>query len=239
VSLPADALPSLNPALDRDALAREFAQLGRLHVPGLFTPASAARIHACLQNETPYGLSLNIDGAPRGLRGLTPQQQWALTQKAWSQVGLEGFRFLYDGHQLSLNGEPYADPAHYWAKVLAFLNGPEFLDLARAITGFDRIAFADAQATLYRSGHFLTAHDDEIEGTNRLAAYVISFTTAWRPEWGGLLEFIDGRHNIAAGYLPDFNSLKLFRIPMTHHVSMVAPFATTGRYSITGWLRAR
>ena len=205
------------------------------------TGAAAQRIHACLKNETPYGLCLNADDAPRGLRNVTPQQRLALTQKTWSQVGLEGFRFrfLFEQHPLSLEGEPYGDPGHYWASMMRFLNGPDFLGLMRQVTGLEAIAFADAQATLYRSGNFLTAHDDEVAGTNRLAAYVMSFTEAWRPEWGGLLEFIDDDNRIAAGFMPDFNSLRLFRIPMSHHVSMVTPFAGVGRYSITGWLRAR
>jgi SM-20-related protein len=236
---PSSPDPRLNPALDRAALRRDFEQEGRLHVHDLLIPEAAARIHTCLAQETPWGLCLNTDDKPRGLRNLSPQQLAALTQQAWSQVGSEGFRFLYEQHQLSLNGEPYGDPAHHWARVMAFLNGADFLDFVRGITGLSAIAFADAQATLYRPGHFLTAHDDEIPGSNRLAAYVMSFTANWRPEWGGLLEFIGADHHIACGYTPDFNSLKIFRIPATHHVSMVAPFARAGRFAITGWLRAR
>lgn len=229
----------LNAALDRDALAAAFAAQGRLYVPELLAAGFAERIHACLRNETPYGVCLNADDQPRGLRNVTQQQLMALTQKTWGQVGLNGFRFLFEQHPLSLNGEAYPDAAHYWATVMRFINGPEFLGLMRHITGFAAIDFADAQATLYRPGHFLTAHDDEIAGTNRLAAYVLSFTRTWRPEWGGLLEFLDEKHHVSAGYLPDFNSLRLFRIPTSHHVSMVAPFATEGRYAITGWLRHR
>ena len=77
------------------------------------------------------------------------------------------------------------------------------------------------------------------EIANRLAAYVLSLTPRWRAEWGGLLEFIGADGHIAAGYVPNFNSLRLFRVPINHHVSCVAPFAMAGRYSITGWLRAR
>jgi Rps23 Pro-64 3,4-dihydroxylase Tpa1-like proline 4-hydroxylase len=238
-SFPADQTPHLNPALDRAALRDSFARDGRLHVRDVLTADSAARIHACLEKEAAWGLCLNTDDKPRGLRNVTQQQLETLTHQAWNQVGTEGFRFLYEQQQLSLNGESYADPDHHWARVVAFLNGPDFLDLAREITGLGDIAFADAQATLYRPGHFLTAHDDDIPGTNRLAAYVMSFTASWRPEWGGLLEFIGEDHHIAGGYTPDFNSLKIFRIPATHHVSMVAPFARAGRYAITGWLRAR
>jgi SM-20-related protein len=242
-NIPASAFstapPQLNPQLDRAALAQAFEQKGRVHIRNLLTEASAERIHFCLKEETNYGLCLNNGGTARGLRNLTPQQREDYTQMAWREVGLEEFRFLFDQHPLSLNGEPYADPNHYWAKTMAFLNGPEFLGLTRAITGNPAIDYVDAQATLYRGGHFLTAHDDDIAGTNRLAAYVMSFTSAWRPEWGGLLEFINAEGQIEAGYMPDFNTLKIFRIPASHHVSIVAPYAAVGRYSIIGWLRAR
>jgi Rps23 Pro-64 3,4-dihydroxylase Tpa1-like proline 4-hydroxylase len=236
---PSNALPQLNPQLDRLAFSRAYAQHGRVHIANVLSQASAERVHSCLKEETPYGLCLNTGGAARGLRNLTPQQRQDYTQMAWKQVGLQEFQFLFDQHPLSLNGEPYVDPNHYWAKTMAFLNGPEFLDFARAVTGIAAIDFVDAQATLYRAGHFLTAHDDDVPGAKRLAAYVMSFTSAWRPEWGGLLEFINDNSQIEAGYMPDFNTLKIFQVPMTHYVSIIAPYAEVGRYSITGWLRAR
>jgi Rps23 Pro-64 3,4-dihydroxylase Tpa1-like proline 4-hydroxylase len=234
-----DEFPRLNPHLDPAALAAEFRRRGRMQIRNILTQASADRIHSCLRHETPYGLCLNTGGASRGLANLTPQQEQDYTQKAWREVGVDGFQFLFEQHNLSLEGEPYSDANHYWAKVVDFLNGPEFLDFARAVTGFADIEFADAQATLYRGGHFLTAHDDDTPGTKRRAAYVLSFASAWRPEWGGLLEFLDDKGRIEEGYMPQFNSLKLFRVPMTHYVSIVAPYAMVGRYSITGWLRGR
>jgi len=169
----------------------------------------------------------------------TPEQQQDYAQTAWREVGLDRFQFLFDQHALSLHGEPYPDSTHYWAGIVAFLNSPQFLWFARDLTGMADIAFTDAQATRYRAGHFLPAHDDNTSGTNRLAAYVLSFTSAWRPKWGGLLEFLDDASQVEAGFVPSFNALKLFRVPMTHYVSIVAPYATVGRYSITGWLRAR
>ena len=187
----------------------------------------------------PYG---SVRGAPSNgcpYRDPTPEQQQDYAQTAWREVGLDRFQFLFDQHALSLHGEPYPDSTHYWAGIVAFLNSPQFLWFARDLTGMADIAFTDAQATRYRAGHFLPAHDDNTSGTNRLAAYVLSFTSAWRPKWGGLLEFLDDASQVEAGFVPSFNALKLFRVPMTHYVSIVAPYATVGRYWITGWLRAR
>ena len=231
--------PRLNPELDRAALAEEYRRRGRIHIQSALTQASAERLYFCLRDETAYSLCVNSGADTHTLRDLTPQQRLDCATAAWRQVGVSGFQFLFDMHLLSFSGEPYPDPHHYWAKATAFLNSPEFLDFSREITGIEGIEYADAQATLYRSGHFLTAHDDDTPGTKRLGAYVLSFTPVWRPEWGGLLEFLDDTSQVETGYVPGFNTLKLFRVPMTHYVSMVAPSAMSGRYSITGWLRAR
>jgi len=231
--------PALNPALDRVALAGEFARHGRVQVPRVLTRPAAQRLYSCLTDETNYALFANAGEESREILRPSPAERQEFTKAAWRRVGLGAFQFLYDRHTLTLNGEPYPDPRHYLAKVTAFLNGPDFLGFARAVTGIEGIEFADAQATLYRPGHFLTAHEDNNPGPNRLVAYVLSLTASWRPEWGGLLEFIDGDGQIEAGFVPGFNSLRLFRIPAKHHVSCVAPFAQAGRYSITGWLRAR
>jgi Rps23 Pro-64 3,4-dihydroxylase Tpa1-like proline 4-hydroxylase len=236
---PADGAPHLNPMLDRARLAAEFARNGHVQIPQVLTRDWARRIHACLTEETVFRLVCNDGETQLDYSDLAPAERQAHTRAAWRRVGIDAFQYLYEQHILTLEGEPYADPGHTWARVTAFLNGRPFLDLARAVTGMPAIAFADAQASLYRSGHFLTAHGDEAKGANRLAAYVLSLTPRWRAEWGGLLEFIGADGHIAAGYVPNFNSLRLFRVPINHHVSCVAPFAMAGRYSITGWLRAR
>jgi SM-20-related protein len=231
--------PGLNPALDRALFAAEFARHGRVQIPQLLNRESAQRVYSCLAEETPYSLIFNDGEKQLEYRDLTPQQRQDHTRAAWRRVGPSAFQFLYEQHILSTNGETYADRGHYWASVTDFLNGPQFLGLAREVTGMPDIAFADAQASLYRAGHFLTSHGDESKTVKRRAAYVLSLTPSWRPEWGGLLEFIDKDGHIEAGYVPNFNSLRLFRVPINHYVSCVAPYAMAGRYSITGWLRAR
>ncbi|HEX3485578.1 MAG TPA: 2OG-Fe(II) oxygenase family protein, partial [Micropepsaceae bacterium] len=206
-----EASPQLNPDLDSERLAQEYRRQGRIHIQTILTQASAERLYHCLRDETPYSLCFNSKDGVRALTDLTPQQKLECATAVWRQVGIDGFQFLYDMNMLSFKGEPYRNPQHYWAKAVAFLNSPEFLGFTRAITGMEGIAFADAQATLYRGGHFLTAHDDDVPGTKRLAAYVLSFTPMWRPEWGGLLEFPRGTSTIEEGYVPGFNTLKLFR----------------------------
>jgi Rps23 Pro-64 3,4-dihydroxylase Tpa1-like proline 4-hydroxylase len=116
------------------------------------------------------------------------------------------------------------------------MQSPEMLDLLEAITG-QRGSFTDGHATAYGPGDFLTGHDDDVKGKNRLAAYVYGLTKGWRIEWGGLLLFHGPHERTASGMAPRFNTLDLFSVPQQHSVTMVTPAAPHRRYAVTGWLR--
>lgn len=50
----------LNPQLNRGLIGEIFGRQGRVHVPDLLTPESAAELYSCLSTQTPWQLSLNI-----------------------------------------------------------------------------------------------------------------------------------------------------------------------------------
>ena len=88
----------------------------------------------------------------------------------------------------------------------------------------------------------LTAHSDDIEGKNRLFAYVLNFTPTWKPDWGGLLAFIDGDGHISEAYTPAFNALNIFKVPQMHTVTQVAGYAGAERavdHRLVCWRRSR
>src|SRR3990167_7921754 len=78
---------------------------------------------------------------------------------------------------------------HPIVETFEFLNGEPFLSFMRRLTGASDIAFADAQVTRYGPGHFLTTHNDAVDGKNRRAAFVLNMTPEWRADWGGHLNF--------------------------------------------------
>ena len=122
--------------------------------------------------------------------------------------------------------------------VLAFLNSPMFIEFARYLTGDPAIRMVSAMAVRYRPGHFLRLHHDRIADEDRAFAYVINLSPEWKPDWGGLLEFLDpAERQVVETFTPHWNSLSLFRVPQPHQVSLVAPWALAPRYSITGWFR--
>ena len=244
MAVPADPkAPKLNPALDRERLKAVYATQTRVHVPAVMTPESASRVHRCLAQDTVYNLVVNsgekvFDLPPPELAKMSPAQRLGLTEAA-GRGAQTGFQFLYDNHRVTESGEPYRDASHGLAAIAAFLNSEEFLGFARDVTGHDEIAFADAQATRYGPGHFLTTHDDDVSGKNRVAAYVLNMTPDWRADWGGLLLFLDQDDRIGGGFPPAFNALNILSVPQRHLVSQVSSFAPAHRYSITGWFRRR
>jgi len=123
------------------------------------------------------------------------------------------------------------------AAFAGFMSFGPARDLLRSITGDPEIRFADAQATAFSPGDFLTRHDDDVPGKNRSAAYVMSLNPEWRVEWGGLLLMHDADGCSADAIVPGFNRLNLFTVPQVHSVSEVTKATPFRRYSITGWLR--
>lgn len=234
-----DVPPELNPQLDRRAFSEAFNATGRVHIPNILTPASAARLYRVLQQETPWTVTLNKGQDFLDIEKVSPEERGRLSMSAMDRARARtAFQYIFDNHRLSRNGEPYGNPGHYFVKLVAFLNAPHFLAFMREVTGLAGIAWTDAQATLYRPGDFLTEHDDQTGGHKRLAAYVLNMTPGWRADWGGVLQFPDKDGNIEEGYVPKFNALNVFSVPRAHFVSQVAIYGGF-RYSVTGWFHAK
>ena len=240
----ADEVPiRLSPWLDPDLISRVFRTAGRVHIPEVFDRSTAARIHRCLETETPWRYVF-FDGKEHrelsvasllDLPDASREGIVALTERA----AVSGFSYRYANFRIFENWELGLHSDSFLMRVLEYLNGPEFIGLMHRVTGDTAIDYADAQATLYRSGDFLTGHNDNVEGKHRRAAYVFGFTQQWRTDWGGLLAFPDKYGHVSEAYSPAFNALNLFRVPMLHAVTQLSSFAAAPRYSITGWMRHR
>jgi Rps23 Pro-64 3,4-dihydroxylase Tpa1-like proline 4-hydroxylase len=233
---------AINPDLDADALRSRFLAAGRVHIAHFLEPAGAARLAEHLRTRTDWILVINQEDQ---LFELGRDAQTALTAEQKSELDTAvfrsaryGFQYRYetvrvpDGRQ-----ERTADPS-LLNRFAEFLSSGEVLTFLRRVTGATAIRFADAQATAYSPGHFLTAHDDDVAGKNRTAAYVMNLSPDWRADWGGLLMFEGEDGHVEQAFVPSFNALNLFAVPARHSVSYVAPFAPRRRYSVTGWLRS-
>lgn len=231
---------SLNSGLDVASLARAFAETRRLRIPDILTQEAAEALATALEAFDGWALSVNA-GDEQFEVPLRDRRAADSGRQSWiddARVDGESRRvqYLYDTRRLPADAEQGA-PMDIIGRMPAFLNSAAFLDLARAITGDPRIEFADAQATRYRPGQVLTVHTDELGDKGRLYAYVLNVTREWRADWGGVLIFPDSDGHVQQGFVPAFNGLNLFAVPMPHAVTQVASFSPRDRYAITGWLR--
>jgi Rps23 Pro-64 3,4-dihydroxylase Tpa1-like proline 4-hydroxylase len=230
----------LSSELDGERLAKAYAAAGRLHVPGFLHPDDAALLHHSLRTRQDWRLVVNqgeriFDLDREAQKQLSPEQRQQLEAAVHAEARY-GFQYHYESIRVPDQAEARIgdDPLTIFAR---FMSSDPVRSFLRTVTGHQGIDFADAQATAYSPGHFLTAHDDEVAGKHRHAAYVFNLTPRWRVDWGGLLLFEDSQGHVEQGFTPSFNALNLFTVPQPHSVSLVAPFAAYRRYSITGWLR--
>jgi len=234
---------ALDSGVDAKLAGTIFRQFGRVHITRVLREDAAQKMLRALQQETPWRHALCDEQGHRdldvdSLEQLDPVARGAIAASI-DRLARTGFAYRYSNFRLDDNYEAGRHRDLFLMRFFEFLNSGPFLDFAREVTGAREIEFADSQATLYRSGDFLTTHDDAVENKNRHAAYVFNFTPAWRPDWGGLLAFPDEFGHLHEAFCPAFNALNLMRVPMPHLVTQVASFAGGGRYSLTGWLRSR
>lgn len=230
---------SLAPGLKAQPLASEFAGTGRVQVPGFLPDEAALAPYQALRARADWRQVINsgdkvFEFDRRAREALAPDEA-ARLDAAVHAGARSGFEFRYETLRVDDLERDRADPLDAFTLFLS--EGPA-RDFLRRVTGQAAIAFADAQATAYSPGDFLTGHHDDVVGKDRLAAYVFSLSPGWRVEWGGLLLF-HGAGGRVEGFAPRFGCLDLFAVPQLHSVSIVTQAAALRRYSITGWLRAR
>ena len=232
----------LNPELDLAALARDYAANRRVRVHNLLAQESVIELYDFLDQNEGWWQLINM---PNGIIELDRQKRAAMTPEQLAELDAEvheqarfGFQYRYEGLRVPSQEEGLSadDPLTAFGKLMC---SEPMLEFLRAVTGSSEVAFTDGQATAYGPGDFLTGHDDDVPGKDRIAAYVYGLTPRWRPEWGGLLLFHGDKEATVGGNVPRFNVLDLFAVPQRHSVSIVTPAAPARRYAVTGWLRSR
>jgi len=172
----------------RAAIRERLQRTGRAQVVDVLTAPSADALFE-LARAADYNVVTrrgtgHVDLPSAWLASLEPNQKRGLGEAIQKSAATD-FQYLYDNYPVfDLVQDGRADAR--WRDLAAFLNGEDFLDLMRDLTGEQRIAMADMQVTRYRPGHFLTEHDDYAEGKNRYYAYVLNLTPGWLGRAAGL-----------------------------------------------------
>ncbi|RMF74852.1 MAG: hypothetical protein D6740_01725 [Alphaproteobacteria bacterium] len=230
----------LNPDCDWAAVGWELAARGRAVVPKVLVEASARAVLGWLERETPWSFTY-FDGkaaiVPHArLESLTPGEWQALQRRIYLRARDE-FAYAYHVHTLGRPAALHRQGVPVEA-FFDFLNSEPMLAAIRQALQEDDIRAADAQATRFGPGQFLGLHNDLAPNHDRRVAYVFQFTPDWHADWGGELVFPAADAGRGEVFLPAFNSLHLFRVPQDHYVNVVAPFAGSYRYAISGWFVA-
>jgi Rps23 Pro-64 3,4-dihydroxylase Tpa1-like proline 4-hydroxylase len=231
----------INSTLDPHALNQQLHESGRIQVPDFFEAATAEYLYSLLQKNTDWYVTYNEGGENyestlTEFQSMAPPQRRQFLNRVFASAR-DGFQFIFRQYYISRaveNGENDGHPLH---ALHHYVNSDTFLDFMRVLTGSDEISKSDSYASLYAPGDFLTTHEDLHSTHDRLAAYVVSMTKDWNPNWGGYLAFYDDDDNIREAFMPTFNTLNLFLIPQKHAVQQVAPFAGHMRTSFLGWLQ--
>ncbi|MFT2092786.1 2OG-Fe(II) oxygenase [Paraglaciecola sp. 2405UD69-4] len=223
------------------SLAEFFKKNGFVKVPNALKKSSAQTIYEHIKNQQEWNLVFDLDGKhqdynSQDVANWSPQQKQQLKEIIYQQAAT-GFQYHYETIPLYDIYKNNILPGHFFNQIIEFLNNEVTLDYFRTLLSEPNIKFADGQITRFKPSHFLNTHNDAVQNKNRIAAYVINLTPVWMPNWGGALHILDEQAQIRQSYLPSFNEINIFKIPVDHYVGMVSPFASAPRLSITGWLR--
>lgn len=244
----AKALFEINPQLDREALARRFADTGRLQIADVLTDETASELREIMISGTDWGMAIQAGthGKPQSWRGVDLRDRAKVPEiverfKATdASAAARDYAMRCQRFSLVEAMQGGWDPGGPYELLLEYLNAPDFLGLMRDVTGVPELNKADGHASCYGPNHFLGRHIDSHVAEGWRFAYVLNLTIDdWYPDWGGYLVFYDDDGNVTEGLMPRFNTLNLFRVPQAHAVTYVPPFAPRGRYAIGGWLHDR
>ena len=229
--------------LDVAAIAAEFRERRRVRIQPFLTDESARSLVDHIRSRGDWRLVVNagdkVFEIDRPGQAAMSAAQWKKLDTLVEESAAKGFQFRFETIRVPDDEADRRARGTLLDEFALFMSSPDVRACFRRITGAADIDFADAQATSYSAGHFLTAHDDAVEGKGRRAAYVLGLTEGWSPQFGGLLQFHAQDGRAAETLIPGFNTLNLFAVPQLHSVSRVSSDAPNTRLSVTGWLRAR
>ncbi len=229
----------LNSQLDPDQLHTEFVRKNRILIRNALNEEVAENVLRSLDLDIPWQMAYMEKGSAcvfsREQRANMTNAQWETIQKKITALGSLGFQFCYGHYSVSDRNKELCRVDAYVNTFRDFLKSDRFFDFARSVTGMPEVCSIEILAARYSGGDFLMMHDDT-QKAERRAAFVFNLSKGWHPDWGGLTHFLERDGSVTDTYVPLYNSLLIFAVPVRHLVSYVMPFAPRPRYSITGWL---
>lgn len=244
-----DSAFRLDRNLDVATMSVRYRDRHRIRIPDVLQSTGALHMYKHLAREIDW---LTFLASSRDLYHLSASELNDPTSQEERQVRLReglraGFASLYEANSLFPGESPQGpwkkNPPHtsMLQQFHEFVNGTDFQELCRRVTGMAQIARAEIQATRYRRGQFTGFHQAVpycLPRGERLVGFELNLTIEWRPEWGGALEFALAEDSMTESFTPSFNVIDLYSARTLRGIHVVAPFAEGERLSVSGWLYA-
>ena len=172
------------------------------------------------------------------LTAMDPDERERLERRIADQAA-RGFQFRFMRFPVADAHNQNTPPADLCPELSEAFIQQELVEFSRQVTADPEIRSTSMFASFYPPGSYLRSHDDQALNDNRRAAYVLNLTRKWNFDWGGLLVIEDKkRTRVQRALVPRFNSLVLFKVPRSHHVTPVCAYAQGQRYALQGWFNA-
>ncbi len=217
-----------------DSLKSQFAINNKVKITNFLNAQFAELLFQHIVTNKNWSLATGIDKVKYEKKHM-PQNDNANNaqiKRVSSSFGKDHFTYIF---YRSMNNT--GNVSYFEFTLRKILNSFEFISILNEITGLHLSKLNTLFLSRYKSNNFLSPHSDR--GNGRLA-FVLSMTKNWKPQYGGILHFMnDERTEILESIVPSFNSLFLFHVPdnegVSHFVSHVSPNVVYSRYAITGW----
>jgi SM-20-related protein len=233
----------INPNLDIPTLVKEFGEKKVLVIQNFLKDEIAESFYSWFSEEMPSDWwevsSCPAYGQEKPSFVRNNDENSDEIKERYSEA-IEAFRngsFSYNFYRTLPNH--YQDCNCIECKIRNWLVDSECLDFVSEVTSEKYTDSDEVFAACYTSGDFLSPHIDSPNGT---LGFVLQLTKNWKPEYGGLLHFMDDDRTVVERIeVPEFNSLTLFYLPKNkgkwHFVSSVSPGTPEIRLSYTGWFK--
>ena len=130
----------LNPTLDADYLATQYADDDRLRINDILEPDIAQRVHAACRDDVPYEYLCYVDGENLAIPMAELAKQAPDTQNELQETivaaASDGVGFFYSGYQMGrTRDEADKSKLTFLHEMFDFLNSDEMISFIATITG--------------------------------------------------------------------------------------------------------
>lgn len=215
-------------------LRSRFERRGIVEVHNALSVRWAAALHRFLDRDMPadwWTIAIQANREPEHYRDVRENDERIADAQRRARRELRAGQFCYYFYRTFDDHNQACECVE--CRFRAALAGNEMIDFFAQI-GLNVQAPREMFASRYSPGCFLAPHHDR--GNGRIG-FVLNLSRGWRPQWGGLLIFLnDDWSSVRRVCAPEFNTLCLFALPPDRTVPHLVTQVVVGhRLAFTGW----